>query len=70
MPDWPTETITDQDPRYRELLVQKAEARLRFWASEQARKETEALRKGDYPPTEWKKVEQIQSEPQKVFRWD
>ena len=70
MLDWPTETITDQDPRYRELLAQESEARLRFWASDQAKAEMEALAKRNYPPTEWKRARPIPSVCQKVFRWD
>lgn len=70
MPDWPTETITDQDPRYRELLAEEAEARVRFWASDQAKTEMAALAKESYPRPEWKKARPVPTVRQKVFRWD
>ncbi|MEO8353624.1 MAG: hypothetical protein ABI680_18000 [Chthoniobacteraceae bacterium] len=54
MPDWPTETITDQDPRYRELLEQEAEARLRFLASDQARAEMDEAAAHQRPRSSWK----------------
>ena len=56
MPDWPTETITDQDLRYRELLAQKAEARVRFLASDQARDEIRRAAAGRKAITSWKPV--------------
>ena len=56
MPDWPTETITDQDPRYRELLAQEAEARVRFLASEQARDEIKRAAAGRKTKTSWKPI--------------
>lgn len=54
MPDWPTEIITDQDPRYRELLEQESEARVRFLASEQARVEIATAAAGRQSKTSWK----------------
>lgn len=70
MPDWPTETITDQDPRYRELLAQESEARVRFWASEQARAEMAALARKDCPRPDWRPVVTRPRSRQRVFRWD
>ncbi len=59
MPDWPTETITDQDPRYRELLAQEAKARVWFWASDMAKAEMAALGKADCPRPEWRLAKPI-----------
>ena len=70
MPDWPTETITDQDPRYRELLAQEAEARVRFLASEQAREEMARLAAQKYPTTTWKPAQPLSGKRQRVYRWD
>lgn len=70
MPDWPTETITDQDPRYRELIAEKAEARVRFLASERAREEMAVLANQDCPRPDWKPVPTPRPERQRVFRWD
>ena len=70
MPDWPTETITDQDPRYRELLAQEAEARVRFLASEQAKEEMAKLAAQKHSETSWKPAQPLSRERQRVFRWD
>lgn len=70
MPDWPTEIITDQDLRYRELLAEEAEARVRFWSSEMAKAEMAALVKSDCPRPEWRLAKPIRRDRQRVFRWD
>ena len=70
MPDWPTETITDQDPRYRELLTQESEARVRFWASEQAREEMAAAAASRQTKTSWKPAPQRVSDGiQRAIPW-
>ncbi len=70
MPDWPTEIITDQDARYRELLEQEAEARRRFLASDEARAEMAELLRPDCPRPDWKALP-VQKQPrQRVYRWD
>ena len=56
MPDWPTEIITDQDPRYRELLAQEAEARARFLVSEKARAEIAAAAARSQDKSSWKRA--------------
>lgn len=73
MPDWPTEEITDQDPRYRELLAQEAEARLRFLASDLAREEMAKLAELAKQKTgklSWKLAPKFPSQRQRVFKWD
>ena len=54
MPSWPTKTITDQDPRYRELIEQEAEARRRFLASPQARAELDEAAARQQPVSSWR----------------
>ena len=69
MPSWPTETITDQDPRYRELIAQEAAARRRFLASPQARAEFAALADADCPQPDWQPAP-ARCSRHRVFRWD
>jgi hypothetical protein len=54
MPTWPTETITDQDPRYRELIEQEAEARRRWLASAEARAEIDEAAARQQRASSWK----------------
>ena len=70
MSSWPIETITDQDPRYRELIEQEADARRRFLASPQARAEFAALAQADCPRPDWQPVPVRRRERQRVYRWD
>ena len=70
MPDWPTEIITDQDPRYRELLEQESEARVRFYASEMARAEMAALADPNRERPDWRLAPAQKRTRQRGFRWD
>lgn len=70
MPDWPTETITDQDPRYRELLAEEAEARAQFLASDRARAEIAAAAASRKTKTTWKPATPLhQNEGKKAIPW-
>ena len=70
MPDWPTEIITDQDPRYLELLEQESEARVRFYGSDLARTEMAAFVDPNRERPDWRPVPVQKRTRQRVFRWD
>lgn len=69
MPDWIEEHITDQDPRYHELMEQQAEDRRRWAGSPQALAEMARLRDRSWPRPDWKPIPKSQPLTQRVYVW-
>lgn len=67
MPDWIEEHITDQDPRYHELMEQQAEDRRRWAGSPQALAEMRALISEPCP--EWVYVTQKPTLHYRIYQW-